>query len=66
MEISTKLLAQPTCTPRELLASKIMPLSRNSLYAALASGDIPSIRIGRLLVIPTAPLRKKLGLEVAS
>ena len=40
-------------------------LCRNTAYAAAARGDIPTIRIGRLLKVPTAMLRAKLGLEVA-
>lgn len=40
-------------------------LSRNAAYAAANSGEIPSIRIGGRIVVPTAPLRKMLGLEGA-
>lgn len=41
-------------------------LCRNTSYAAAAKGEIPTIRIGRLLKVPTAALRAKLGLEVAA
>lgn len=29
----------------------------------IQSGDIPSIRVGRKIMVPTAPLRRLLGLE---
>jgi hypothetical protein len=38
---------------------------RNAIYDACARGDIYCIRVGRRFFIPTAPLRKKLGLEAA-
>lgn len=41
-------------------------LSRNASYDAAKRGDIPTIKVGRLLKVPTAVLRKKLGLEVAA
>ncbi len=40
-------------------------MSRNGSYAAAARGEIPTIKVGRLLKVPTAPLRRQLGLEVA-
>jgi hypothetical protein len=42
---------------------KIFGLGRNSTYAAVKSGQIPSIKIGGRIVVPTAPLRKMLGIE---
>jgi len=36
-------------------------LCRNSSYAAAARGDLPTIRLGRRLVVPVAPLRRLLG-----
>jgi hypothetical protein len=41
-------------------------LSRNGSYDAAKRGDIPTIKVGRLLKVPTAALRKQLGLEVAA
>lgn len=58
-------LDQPTITPEQLIASGVMPVSRNSLYEALSRGEIENFRIGKRIVIPTAPLRRKLGLAVA-
>lgn len=40
-------------------------LSRNASYRAVKSGDIPSIKIGGRIVVPTAALRKMLGLGPA-
>jgi hypothetical protein len=40
-------------------------LSRNGSYDAADRGEIPTIKIGRLLKVPTSTLRAKLGLEVA-
>ncbi|MGY3575497.1 DNA-binding protein [Bradyrhizobium sp. USDA 4504] len=38
-------------------------LSRNGSYDAVRRGEIETIRVGRLLKVPTAPLRKKLGID---
>jgi hypothetical protein len=38
-------------------------LSRNSSYEAAKRGDIPTIRIGRKILVPVAPLAAKLGLS---
>jgi hypothetical protein len=35
-------------------------LCRNSAYAAAARGDIPTIRIGRLLKVPVKVMEKRL------
>jgi hypothetical protein len=40
-------------------------LGRNASYAAAARGDIPTIKIGYRLKVPTAALRKQLGLDAA-
>jgi hypothetical protein len=58
-EIKT-VLSRPTCGVEDF--GKIFGLSRNSAYEAVRRGDVPSIRLGRLFRIPTAPLRAKLGL----
>jgi excisionase family DNA binding protein len=36
-------------------------VSRNSAYAAARRGEIPTIRIGRLLLVPLAALERMLG-----
>lgn len=43
-------------------AGKILAdLSKNGSYDAAKRGDIPTIRLGRRLVVPVAPLRRMLG-----
>jgi hypothetical protein len=36
-------------------------LSRNGSYDAAKRGDIPTIRVGRLLRVPVAAMEKRLG-----
>ena len=43
-----------------------LSLSRGSIYAAAARGEIDVIVVGRLKKAITAPLRRKLGLEGAA
>ncbi len=38
-------------------------LSRSASYAAAARGDLPTLRVGRRLVVPRAKLFALLGLE---
>ena len=40
----------------------LLNLSRGSVYAAAERGEIPVLKIGRLLKVPTAPLRQRLGI----
>ncbi|MCK1679549.1 DNA-binding protein [Bradyrhizobium sp. 147] len=40
-------------------------LSRNASYAAAQKGDIPTIKVGGRLKVPTAILRRQLGLDPA-
>jgi excisionase family DNA binding protein len=42
---------------------RILGLGRSSAYNAVASGEIPTIRIGRLVKVPTAGLRRMLQLD---
>ena len=46
------------------VAGKAFNLSKNPAYDACKSGQIPSFRIGKKIVVPTAPLRKMLGIEM--
>lgn len=41
-------------------------LSRNGSYEAAARGDIPTIKIGRLLKVPKAAFDKMLGIETGA
>lgn len=38
-------------------------LSRTGSYEAARRGDIPTIRIGRKIVVPVAPLAERVGLR---
>lgn len=52
---------RPTLTVTE--AGAILGWGRSKAYAAVAAGDIPSIRSGSRAVVPTAALRQLLGLD---
>ncbi|WP_165815993.1 helix-turn-helix domain-containing protein [Kumtagia ephedrae] len=39
-------------------------LSRNGAYEAARRGDFDTIRIGGRIVVPVAPIAKKLGLQM--
>ena len=43
--------------------AKLMNLSRGSAYASVKRGDVPTVEVGRLIRVISAPLRKKLGLD---
>jgi excisionase family DNA binding protein len=45
-------------------AALLLDIDRKVAYAAVRDGKIPSIRIGRLIRVPTAALRKLLGVTV--
>lgn len=56
---------QPTLTiwPE---AGRALGLSRSATYEGAARGEIPTIRIGRRLLVPTAALRRMLHLDGAA
>jgi hypothetical protein len=58
----TKLLNENAVLPLER-AGEILGLKRGATYAAARSGDIKTIRFGRLLKVPTAWLKQKLELD---
>jgi hypothetical protein len=62
MEGFTKLLNENAVLPLEQ-AGKILGLKRGATYAAARTGEIKTIRLGRLLKVPTSWLRQKLGLD---
>ncbi len=43
--------------------ARLLNLSKASAYAAAERGEIPTIRIGRRLLVPTAALRRMLELD---
>ena len=50
-------------TDRDCRAATILGISRGSAYEAARRGDIPTIRLGRRLVVPTAALRRLLAID---
>lgn len=44
-------------------AGELLGISRQSAYRAASAGQLPIIRIGRRLIVPTAQLLGLLGLE---
>ncbi len=58
----------PTAEDRPTLpvwpdTGRILGLSKVSTYEAVHRGDIPVIRIGRRMLVPTAALRRMLQLD---
>lgn len=47
-----------TLTVRE--AAKALGLSRNSAYAGIARGDIPSLKVGKRILVPREALERLL------
>jgi excisionase family DNA binding protein len=43
-------------------AGRLLGLGRNAAYDAAKRGDIPTIRIGRLLLVPKIPFHRMLGM----
>lgn len=54
---------RPTVTLDEIHQNRWLDLSRGGLYQAARSGELPTIRIGRRLLVPTAALRRLLALD---
>ena len=57
------LLARPTISPDELHESNALKVGRNGIYEACHNGELEVIRRGKKILILTAPLRRKLGIE---
>ena len=53
--------SQPTMEVGDV--AKAIGLSRGAAYNAVQTGEIPSIRIGRRIVVPTAAVRRMLQLD---
>jgi predicted DNA-binding transcriptional regulator AlpA len=54
-------LTDPTI-PMDVLA-KVLGICVATAYTAAKRGDFPTIQIGSRIVVPTAPLRRMLGLD---
>jgi hypothetical protein len=61
-----ELLEKPTITPEELYLSGVLHIGRSGVYQAISEGSVSSIRIGKKIVIPTAPLRRQLGIDASA
>lgn len=55
---------KPTLTVEE--AGELLGISRGSAYQAARDGTIPTLRIGRRVIVPTARLLAVLGLDGSS
>jgi excisionase family DNA binding protein len=65
---TTTATAVPDPTERPTLdlypeVASILGISRDSAYRGAAAGDIPTIRIGHRIKVPTAALRRMLALD---
>jgi excisionase family DNA binding protein len=47
-------------------AGRLLGLGRNAAYAAAQRGDIPTLRIGRLLLVPRFPFHRMLGVTATA
>jgi excisionase family DNA binding protein len=58
-------LPDPTTEPtiRVDRAGQLLGISRATAYEAARSGQIPTLRIGKRLVVPTAALLRLLGVD---
>lgn len=55
-------LSRPTL-PVPIAGAVFFGLTRNGSYEAAARGDFATIRIGRKIVVPVAPIAERLGLR---
>lgn len=55
---------QPTITVKE--AAALLGISERSAYDAVHRGEIPVIRLGRRMTVPTVPILRMLGLDDVS
>lgn len=63
--MSTALVPDPSVEPTMQVdqAAAALGISRGAAYNAVQTGEIPSIRIGRRIVVPTAAVRRMLLLD---
>ncbi|MDP9355899.1 MAG: helix-turn-helix domain-containing protein [Chloroflexota bacterium] len=59
-----------TCESRLVLtvpeAARVLGIGRNSAYAAVLRGELPSLRLGRRVLIPRAALEHLVDLQAGS
>lgn len=56
---------QPSATMTVEQAAALLGVSRRSAYRAAAAGQIPTVRVGRRILVPTARLHHMLGIGPA-
>jgi excisionase family DNA binding protein len=63
--VSTALVPDPAVQPTMQVddVAAALGLSRGATYNGVQTGEIPSIRIGRRIVVPTAAVRRMLQLD---
>jgi excisionase family DNA binding protein len=59
--VSTLDVLPPTISVEQ--AGELLGVSRRAAYRAVHRGDIPSLHVGRRLLVPTAHLLEMLGLD---
>lgn len=55
-------LTEEVSVPVEV-AGEALGVGRSSAYSAIKNGELPYVRIGRRIAVPTAALRKMLQIE---
>lgn len=61
MTISTQTAQPATCSVPE--AGQALGISRQSAYQAARTGELPTVKIGRRLLVPRRALETMLGIE---
>lgn len=51
----------PVWTVAELIESRVLPMGRTQIYAAIKQGDIPTVRLGKTKLIPKKQLLDKIN-----
>jgi hypothetical protein len=64
MDWVREILSKPTATVPQ--AVRALGIGKSAGYEAARTGQIPTLRFGRRLVVPTAWLRQQLGIESES
>ncbi len=59
-----KLLSRPTMSVDNY--GRVIGVGRNAAYASVHRGDVEIMEVGGRILVKTAPLRRKLGIEVAA
>lgn len=54
-------LRRPSCSVNQV--AEVLGMSRQGVVNAIERGDIQAVRIGKRIVVPTAPIRKMLLID---